>query len=113
MAEEIKKYKIPPGYYTSEEWKNLQSKKPPQENTLLNDGTQAETERDRRVALRASTRYLVTATYLPHLLFVQLGEKALLDINGPKFSFLDNRKGQIYSIKRNWLNGTVEIGVLV
>lgn len=82
-----------------------------EEITHLIIKSEAEAEAAKRLEFWKTPRYLVTATYLPHLLFLQLGETVLLKSN--RFGLLTGKAGIVYSINRDWLTGFVEIGVLV
>ena len=59
----------------------------------------------------AGRRWWITATYLPHLLFVQLGDTVKL--TSTRFNLTSGVAGLVYSVNRDWLTGFVEIGVLV
>ena len=82
-----------------------------EEITHLIIKSEAEAEAAKRLDFWKTPRYLVTATYLPHLLFLQLGETVLLKSN--RFGLLSGKAGIVYSINRDWLTGFAEIGVLV
>ncbi len=82
-----------------------------EEITHLIVKAEAEAEAAKRLQFWKTPRYLVTATYLPHLLFLQLGETVVLKSN--RFGLSAGKPGIIYSINRNWLTGFVEIGVLI
>jgi hypothetical protein len=90
------------------------TKEPEQEDTYLLTGTDAVAEATRRATLYGTPRFIFSATYLPHMLFAQLGDVVLFNIVHPKFStILNGKKGIIYSIQRNWIANTITIGVLV
>jgi hypothetical protein len=82
-----------------------------EEITHLIVKAEAEAEAAKRLQFWKTPRYLVTATYLPHLLFLQLGETVVLKSN--RFGLSAGKPGIIYSINRDWLTGFVEIGVLI
>lgn len=87
---------------------------PNEENTFLIAEADAETEVLRRFNLFGQKRYIVKATYLPHMIFAQLGDGVQFDLRTPKFtSLLSGKKGIIYSVERNWLSNTISIGVLI
>jgi len=81
------------------------------ENTLLIDESQAIAELNKRITLWTTQRYLITATYLPEFIFVQLGDGVIIQSN--RFNLNNAKPGIVYSISRDWLTGMVEIGVLV
>lgn len=82
-----------------------------EEITHLLVTSEAEQEAASRLELWSTPRQLITATYLPHLLFVQLGDTVKLTSN--RFNLAAGVAGLVYSINRDWLTGFVEIGVLV
>jgi hypothetical protein len=82
-----------------------------EEQTLLITTQSAQTESDKRLSLWQEQRYIITASYLPHLIFVQLGD--VVQIKSARFGLSDGKLGMVYSVTRNWVTGQVEIGVLV
>lgn len=85
-----------------------------EETSYLLSGTDANAEILRRFNLLKTQRYIVTATYLPHLMFAQLGEGIQISTTNQKFSSIVNGKtGLIYSIQRDWINSRIVIGVMV
>ena len=82
-----------------------------EEITLLLDTSEATTEAQKRSQLWGTQRFLVTATYLPQFIFVQLGD--VVTITSSRFNLNSGKQGIVYSITRNWLTGLVDIGVLV
>ena len=87
-----------------------------EEETLLLTTAGATAEAEKRLALWEKQRYIVTADYLPHLIFVQLGD--IVRIKSARFGlttqeFPDGKLGMVYSVTRNWTTGIVSIGVLV
>jgi hypothetical protein len=84
-----------------------------QENTLLITEADATTEATKRSNLWGSQRQLITATYLPELMFVQLGD--IVKITSNRFNLNTNggKTGLVYNISRDWITGLVQIGVLV
>jgi len=82
-----------------------------EEETLLITTTDAETEATKRLTLWQDQRYIVSADYLPHLMFVQLGD--VVQISSARFGLSNGKLGLVYSVTRNWTTGLVNIGVLV
>ena len=82
-----------------------------EENTLLLIESEANTEASKRLALWQTQRMLVTATYLPQFIFVQLGD--IVTITSNRFNLSSGKLGLVYSISRDWITGLVQIGVLV
>ena len=82
-----------------------------EELTHLLITAEAEAEALKRLDLWKTPRQLITATYLPILLFVQLGQPVTIKSN--RFGLSAGKPGIVYSINRDWLTGFVEIGVLV
>lgn len=82
-----------------------------EEQTLLLTTQQAQVESDKRLALWQTQRYIVTAEYLPQLMFVQLGDIVL--VKSSRFNLSAGKLGLVYSISRDWITGLVTIGVLV
>lgn len=81
------------------------------ENTLLLTTQQAQAEANKRLDLWGVPRYLITAKYLPELIFVQLGDTVA--VSSDRFGLNNGKTGMVYSITRDWTTGLVEIGVLV
>jgi hypothetical protein len=81
------------------------------ENTLLLKELNANNESDKRLGLWSTQRFLITATYLPEFIFVQLGD--IVTITSSRFNLSAGKLGLVYSISRNWITGMVDIGVLV
>lgn len=82
-----------------------------EEETLLITTTGAEAEASKRLTLWQDQRYIVSADYLPHLMFVQLGDT--VQISSARFGLSSGKLGLVYSVTRNWTTGLVNIGVLV
>jgi hypothetical protein len=87
-----------------------------EEETLLLVTNQAEAEAEKRLELWQKQRYVVTADYLPHLIFAQLGD--IVRIKSARFGLTtqelpNGTLGMVYSVTRNWTTGIVSIGVLV
>jgi hypothetical protein len=79
--------------------------------TLLITTQNASIEADKRLKLWEKPRKLITATYLPHHLFTQLGDT--VKIKSSRFGLDVGEFGIVYSINRDWITGMVQIGVLV
>jgi hypothetical protein len=79
--------------------------------TLLITTTDATDEATKRLTLWEKPRKLITATYLPHHLFTQLGD--IVTIKSSRFGLSNGELGIVYSINRDWITGMVQIGVLV
>lgn len=84
---------------------------PVQEDTLLLSTTDASTESTRRLNLWKTPRFIVTSTYLAHLLPAELGDT--INITHPRFGMATTKSGIIIDIQRDWLNGKVVIGALI
>lgn len=82
-----------------------------EEITHLLVTSEAQSEANKRLDLWKTSRQLITATYLPDLLFLQLGESVTIKSN--RFNLINGKPGIVYSINRDWLTGFVEVGVLV
>jgi hypothetical protein len=82
-----------------------------EEPTLLLTTAEAQAEADKRLALWSTQRFLVTATYFPEYIFVQLGD--IVKITSNRYNLSSGKLGIVYSINRDWLTGMVQIGVLV
>lgn len=82
-----------------------------EEETLLLVDSEAATEAQKRLDLWQDQRYIITADYLPHLMFVQLGD--VVTVQSARFGLSAGKLGMVYSITRNWTTGIVSIGVLV
>jgi hypothetical protein len=82
-----------------------------EEETLLLVTADAEAEAQKRLTLWQDQRYIITADYLPHLIFVQLGDT--VTIQSARFGLNAGKLGMVYSVTRNWTTGIVSIGVLV
>lgn len=82
-----------------------------EEQTLLITTTGADTEAQKRLDLWQTQRYIVSADYLPHLMFVQLGD--IVQVTSDRFGLSGGKLGLVYSVTRNWITGFINIGVLV
>ena len=82
-----------------------------EEETLLLVSSEATTEAQKRLDLWQDQRYIISADYLPHLMFVQLGD--VVTIKSSRFGLSAGKLGMVYSVTRNWTTGIVSIGVLV
>lgn len=82
-----------------------------EEQTLLISTADADAEATKRLNFWKQQRYIVSATYLPQLLFVQLGD--VVQVKSARFGLASGKLGLVYSINRDWVTGLVDIGVLV
>lgn len=82
-----------------------------EEITHLLITSEAQLEAISRLDLWKVPRQLVTATYLPHLIFTQLGD--IVTIKSNRFGLSNGKPGLVYSISRDWITGFIEIGVLI
>lgn len=82
-----------------------------EEETLLITTAAANTEAAKRLSLWETQRYIVTAKYLPELIFVQLGDT--VQVKSSRFGLSSGKLGIVYSISRDWITGLIDIGVLV
>jgi hypothetical protein len=82
-----------------------------EEETLLLSTPQAQAEVNKRLALWQTQRFIISAKYLPHLIFAQLGDT--VQIQSSRFGLDEGKLGMIYSVTRDWITGKVDIGVLV
>lgn len=82
-----------------------------EEPTLLLVDSEAEEEAAKRLLLWSKQRFLVTATYFPEFIFVQLGDK--VSIKSSRFNLTTATPGIVFSIERDWVTGMVKIGVLI
>jgi hypothetical protein len=82
-----------------------------EEATLLITTASSQAEADKRLALWQQQRFIVTANYLPELIFVQLGD--IVHVQTARFGLSNGKLGMVYSITRDWVTGLVSIGVLI
>lgn len=82
-----------------------------EEPVLLITTAGAQAESNKRLALWEQQRYIISASYLPHLIFIQLGD--IVQIKSNRFGLANGKLGMVYSVTRNWVTGQVDIGVLV
>jgi hypothetical protein len=82
-----------------------------EEPTILNKTTEAATEANKRLTLWQQQRYVVTARYLPELIFAQLGD--IVQVTSSRFGLSGGKLGMVYSVNRDWETGQVDIGVLI
>jgi hypothetical protein len=82
-----------------------------EELTHLLVTSEAQLEAMSRLDLWKIPRHLITATYLPHLIFTQLGD--IVTIKSNRFGLSNGKPGLVYSISRDWITGFIEIGVLI
>jgi hypothetical protein len=81
------------------------------EETLLLTTAAANTESAKRLSLWEKQRYIITAKYLPELIFVQLGD--IVEVKSARFGLSSGKTGMVYSISRDWITGLIDIGVLI
>lgn len=79
--------------------------------TLLIVSSEAAAEAQKRLSLWEIPRFLITANYLPHYLFTQLGDTVKL--TSSRFNLQSGKPGIVYSVNRDWITGMVQIGVLI
>ena len=79
--------------------------------TLLIVSSEADAEAQKRLSLWEIPRFLITANYLPHYLFTQLGDTVKL--TSSRFNLQSGKPGIVYSVNRDWITGMVQIGVLI
>ena len=84
---------------------------PEQRDTYLITKAKADAESARLLALKKTPRYIYTATYLAHMLPVELGD--WINIKNSRFGLTTGKTGQVISIDRDWLQGRVTIGVFI
>lgn len=82
-----------------------------EELTHLLVTSEAQLEAFSRLELWKVPRQLITATYLPHLIFTQLGD--IVTIKSNRFGLSSGKPGLVYSINRDWITGFIQIGVLI
>jgi hypothetical protein len=82
-----------------------------EEETLLIATASAQAEADKRLQLWQQQRFIVTANYLPELIFVQLGD--IVQVQTSRFGLANGKLGMVYSVTRDWVTGLVSIGVLI
>lgn len=73
--------------------------------------SEAATEATKRLTYWQDQRIVITAKYIPKLIFVQLGD--IVEIKSNRFNLSEGKLGIVYSINRDWITGYVDIGVLV
>lgn len=83
---------------------------PVQADTLLIDEAEALAEAQRRRDLWKTQRAIYSATYLPELLLVELGDT--WTITHPRLGLSAGKTGLVVNIERDWLKGRVTVGVL-
>lgn len=84
---------------------------PPAEETCLKRQADAATESGRRLVLRKTPRNIYTVRCYSHLLLTELGNAAVL--SGARYGLAGGATGQVLRIRRHWLAGRIDIGVLV
>lgn len=88
-----------------------QNAETPQKDTLLITTSAANTEATRQLNIKKTPRFIYTATYYAHMLLVELGE--YIRITYPRFGLDAGKTGMVVSVDRDWLNGRINIGVLI
>lgn len=83
---------------------------PLEELTLLVAESDAQAEATRRLNLWKNIRYIYSVSCLPEMLGVQPG--MLVYLNNSRY-YLTNKEGIVVSADKNWVTGTVTLGVLV
>ena len=90
---------------------NLSVGEPEPENVLLINYTGANAEAARRTNLRKVARHVYGMTGFAHLLPLELGDS--ITIFNSRFGMHVGKTGIVVSLEKDWLAGTVVIGVLV
>lgn len=90
---------------------NLTVGEPEQEEVLLISYVGANAEAARRTNLRKVSRHVYSMVGFSHLLPLELGDRITL-INS-RFGMQTGKTGIVYSLEKDWLAGTVGIGVLI
>lgn len=85
---------------------------PPAQDTLLSVKSDAEAEANARTTLFSTPRYVYTMNCFAHMLPIELGEAVTLSGHN-RFGLTTGSTGMVISINRDWLSGTVALGVLV
>lgn len=87
---------------------------PVQKDTLLIDGTQADTEATRLKDYFSASKTIYKFTGISRLLSLQLGQA--VNLTHSRFDLYKGGagvSGQVYSLAPNWLEGTIEVEVIV
>ena len=89
----------------------VQLAEPVAKDTLLLTTTVATAEATRLLNIYKTPRFIYKATYLSHLLPCELGD--VIKLTHPRFGLSTGKWGTAVQIERDWLNGRVNIGILV
>jgi hypothetical protein len=89
----------------------MQGSEPVGEETLLLTDADATAESQRRLDLWATPRTIFSATCRAHMLLTELGDAVTLQ--HARFGLSAGKPGLVLSIDRDWLQGRIELGVLV
>ncbi|AMR77684.1 hypothetical protein [Cupriavidus nantongensis] len=83
---------------------------PEEEDTLLNIGSEAQSEANRRRDLWKVPRHIYEVVCLPHMLTLELGQPVRLF--GNRFGMEAGKVGMVTALDSNWLDGRVRVEVL-
>lgn len=83
---------------------------PPDEETYLITTTGASEESSLRNSLWSTPRYIYKMTAYPHMFDIQLGD--FVRLTNRRFG-LSQTLGTVVTVSRDWINGRIELGVLV
>jgi len=84
---------------------------PVAKDTLLLTTAAATAEANRLLNIYKTPRFIYKATYLSHMLPCELGD--VIKLTHPRFGLSTGKWGTAVQIERDWLNGRVNIGILV
>ena len=82
-----------------------------QADTLMLVATDAQAEANRRLALWSVQRNVIGYTGASHMLLTELGSAQT--ITHPRFNLGSGKTGQVVSLNRDWVTGSVDLGVLI
>lgn len=82
-----------------------------QSDTLMLVATDAQAEANRRLALWSVQRNVIGYTGAPHTLLTELGSAQ--KVTHQRFNLSSGRTGQVISLNRDWVTGSVDVGVLI
>lgn len=82
-----------------------------EEKTQLIITSEALAEANKRLLYWEDQRKIITAKYIPTLIFIQLGD--IVEIKSARFNLSQGTLGIVYSISRDWITGYVDIGVII
>ena len=80
------------------------------EETLLITKTGAELESYTRSSFWSTVRYIYTFVGYPHLFDLQLGDT--ISLTNRRY-LLNSKLGVVVNISRDWINGRIQVGVLI